>query len=487
MKKYILFVITILFAASVAQAENIGVPAECEDVMLQAFYWDSYKTQTSTDSKYGRTKWIDLLKDTAVINANFDVVWFPPSAYADGGAGKGGVGYTHKQLSNQESDWGTKTALNNLINALHKRGTKVIADIVINHRGNMSNWCNFFQDNFGSYGTYQLTQEHICRNDEGFTDARSSCYNASLRGANDTGSNFDGARDLDHSSEYVQNWARAYVQWMINVMKYDGFRYDMTLGYHGRYLSMYNEAANPYMSVSELWDGIDRQITHLQQTNYNTMIFDFPMKYQLKGIVEGSYGKLKNPTNSLRGRGYAKYAVTFIDNHDTFDRNGAYGDNQFSGSDLTNATTKNRILQATAYILMMPGVPCLFWPYWKSYQEETNAIIAIRKLAGIHSESEVTSEVTGQYRYEAYVRGHRGNVVLRLGSKRSMEVPEGYYLALEGGDNGAYTIYLSNNLQGVETVNAKQPVQGGEKFVRDGRLYIRHGDKVYDVTGKQIQ
>ena len=63
---------------------NIGVPAECEDVMLQAFYWDSYKTQTGTDSKYGRTKWIDLLKDTAVINKNFDLVWFPPSAKADG-------------------------------------------------------------------------------------------------------------------------------------------------------------------------------------------------------------------------------------------------------------------------------------------------------------------------------------------------------------------------------------------------------------------
>ena len=77
-----------------------GVPAECEDVMLQAFYWDSYNGNAST-TKYGRTKWIDLLKDTAAINANFDVVWLPPSAGPTGC----GVGYSARQYSNQESDW----------------------------------------------------------------------------------------------------------------------------------------------------------------------------------------------------------------------------------------------------------------------------------------------------------------------------------------------------------------------------------------------
>ena len=72
MKKSILtsLIIVLLASAGVVRASNVGVPAECEDVMLQAFYWDSYKTKTSTDSKFGRTKWIDLLKDTAAINAN---------------------------------------------------------------------------------------------------------------------------------------------------------------------------------------------------------------------------------------------------------------------------------------------------------------------------------------------------------------------------------------------------------------------------------
>lgn len=470
--------------ASHLSARNAGVPAECEDVMLQAFYWDSYKTKTSTDSKFGRTKWIDLLKDTAAINANFDVVWFPPSAGPTGC----GVGYSARQYSNQESDWGTKTALNNLITALHKGNTKVLADVVLNHRGNYNSWCNFFTDNFGSYGTYTLTQQHICRNDECFTNSKSSCYNASYsdRGANDTGDNFDGARDLDHANEYVQNWSKAYTQWLLGSMKYDGFRYDMTLGFHGRYLKMYNEAAQPYMSVSELWQSIDRQKQHLEECEYNTMVFDFQMKYSLKGIVTGSYGKLnKNKTfEGLRKHGLERYSVTFIDNHDTFDRGTAYGNNQFSGSDLSNSTTKDQILQASAYMLMMPGVPCVFYPYWTSYKDEINELIAVRKQAGIHSESEVLEETSGQYQYSATVQGHRGRVIVRVGKYRSQTMPEGYELAVDGGDRGQYTVYIQ--VQSEDVQNTKEKVQR-TKVLKDGQLYIRVGEHMYDARGNRVE
>ena len=488
MKKIILTTISIVFlaGASALRAENIGVPAECEDVMLQAFYWDSYNGNAA-NTKYGRTRWIDLLKDTAAINANFDLVWFPPSAGPSGC----GVGYSAKQYSNQDSDWGSKGKLQELIAALHAGNTKVLADIVLNHRGNLNSWCNFFQDNFGTYGTWQLTQKHICSNDEGFTDKNSSCYNASSseRGAYDTGDNFDGARDLDHTAEFVQNWAKAYTQWILNEMKYDGFRYDMTLGFHGKYLKMYNEAANPYISVSELWSGIDRQKTHLEQCEYNTMVFDFQNKYSLKGIVTGSYGKL-NKSKSYEGfrkHGLERYSVTFIDNHDTFDRGSAYGDNQFSGSDLTNATTKNHILQANAYILSMPGIPCVFWPHWASYKSEINELIAVRKRAGIHSESAVLEEESGQYKYSATVQGHHGKVVVRVGKYRSDVVPEGFELAVEGGDRGDYTVYIRMEEEGIEEVTGNGLQVTGEKFMEDGKLFIRVGEQVFDVLGNKVR
>ena len=488
MKRNLLLVISILFASACSvSAKNAGVPAQCEDVMLQAFYWDSYNGNAGS-TKYGRTKWIDLLKDTAAINANFDVVWFPPSAGPSGC----GVGYSAKQYSNQDSDWGTKAKLTELIDALHKGNTKVLADVVLNHRGSGTTWCTFLSDNFGSYGSYTLTQKQIVSNDECFTNTSSNCYGAasSDRGADDTGDNFDGARDLDHTSQMVQNWSKAYTQWLLGSMKYDGFRYDMTLGFHGRYLKMYNEAAQPYMSVSELWHSIDRQKQHLAETDSNTMIFDFQAKYSLKGIVTGSYGKLNGSKTfeGLRKHGLSRYSVTFIDNHDTFDRGTAYGDNQFSGSDLSNATTKDQILQASAYILMMPGVPCLFWPYWKSYQSEMNELIAVRKRAGIHSESPVLEEESGQYKYHATIQGHRGKVIVRVGKNRSKTTPDGYELAVEGGDRGNYTVYISMNQQGIEQTASDASLKGkGEKFLKDGKLYIQVGESVYDVTGNKIQ
>ena len=475
-------VLAFLFFVPALRAENIGVPSECEDVMLQAFYWDSYKSD-----KYGRTKWIDLLKDTAVINANFDLVWFPPSAKADGSES---VGYNHKKLNNQDSSWGTKGNLVKLIAALHAGNTKVLADIVINHRANKSNWCDFEEDVFGEgYGSFQLTEEHICSNDECFTKSSSTCYGSTSHGAKDTGSNFDGLRDLDHTSDYVQNWAKTYLRWMLDSMKYDGFRHDMTLGFHGQYLGMYNEASKPYLSVSELWESIARQKQHLEETGYNTMIFDFQQKYELhKAIVNGSYSKLMKNSNSFRGQGLEKYAVTFIDNHDTFERD-SYGSNQFGGQycDLTSSVKKAQIVQAYAYILSMPGVPCVFWPHWKHYQTEISQFIQIRKLAGIHSESAVTDESYAQYAYSGTIQGKKHKVILRLGKNRDMTAPSGYGCRA-GGEH--YTIWV----EGVESTAEPQgieDVQGDNvqrtKFVEDGKLYIRVDGKVYDAQGQLMK
>ena len=53
------------------------------------------------------------------------------------------------------------------------------------------------------------------------------------------------------------------------------------------------------------------------------MIFDFQQKYLLhRAIVNGNYSLLKKNSNSFRGQGLERYAVTFVDNHDTFERDG---------------------------------------------------------------------------------------------------------------------------------------------------------------------
>ena len=452
-----------------SQYAKVAVPSEYEGVMLQAFYWDSYKNT----NKYGRTKWIDLMEDSVAIRDNFDLVWFPPSAKG------GGVGYSHQQLSNQNGDWGQRSSLEKLMAALHNGDTKVLADIVINHRANKSNWCDFYEDTFGEgYGSYQLTQKHICKGDECFTTSSSTCYGAADedRGNPDTGTNFDGARDLDHTNPFVQEWAKAYTRWMLDVMKYDGFRYDMTLGFHGQYLSMYNLNSEPFFSVSECWESLDIIQSHLEDASFNTLAFDFPMKFKLNEWKGTSYSKLVKP--GLRSLGLSRFAVTFIDNHDTFNRD-SYGNNEFLGTNTDLNAKWKTIIEANAYLLMMPGVPCVFYPHWVTFRDEINALIAIRKLVGIHSESEVLDETAAANSYSATIVGHNGTAILRMGSARSKEVPEGFKAAMHG---STFDIYATNATPVAYTRTENVPT----KIMENGTLYILRDGVRYTIDGRMV-
>ena len=350
----------------------------------------------------------------------------------------------------------------------------------MNHKGNKSSWCDFYQEDFGQYGSFQFTQEQICSGDEAFTQSGSTCYNSTTRGNGDTGTNDGGCRDLDHTQDIVQQAVIAYLQWMQSEMHFGGFRYDMVKGYSGSFLSAYNVAADPYFSVAEYWDGIDAIQNYLKSAKYNTMVFDFPLKYVLRDYLgKGNYSGLKNPSNSLRNRNLSKYAVTFIDNHDTFERSDSK-DNEFIAynADIINdSTNRSKVLQANAYILSMPGIPCVFWPHFKVFDSEICQMIAVRKAAGVHSESQVLDEQAAANYYSATVVGHRGKMIVRLGSGRDTTAPVGYRVAVAG---DGYTLFLEDHLTGNE-VSA-----GARKLMIDGHLYIEREGVRYDAMGKRV-
>ena len=222
-------------------------PEKSEDVMLQGFYWDSQKV----------TGWTQLTSMAEELGENFTCIWLPPSASAEGytGVGETNVGYHPRIWNNQNSCWGTAADLKTLISTLHNNGVKVIADIVINHRAGYTSWVSFPEDNFGTYGTYQLTAAHVCKTDEVNTDSSAGAEYGTATGAADTGDNWSGARDLDHTSEYVQNDIKAYLNWLKGEMGYDGWRYDLVKGFGATYVGIYNDASKPYISVGEDWDG----------------------------------------------------------------------------------------------------------------------------------------------------------------------------------------------------------------------------------------
>lgn len=483
MKKSLFFLLALSLTGMLSAAEAASVPTESEAIMLQGFHWDSYNTNSSASQSFGRTKWIDLLKDTTELREQFDIIWLPPSA-----AG-GGVGYYPKQWSIQDSDWGSKSKLKELIAALHRGGTQVLADVVVNHHATTSGWGGFAKETFGSYGTYQLTQADICSGDEAFTTSGSDIKGSSTHGAADTGDNDGGCRDLDHTSTNVQSCVKAYVQWLRSEMGYDGFRYDMVKGYHGRYVAMYNRASEPTFSVGECFDGslttLKNYIAAAEQT---TLVFDFAAKFNVfnNAIATSSYGNLKDgKANKLhREPGYGRYSVTFIDNHDTFNRGegNEFKDNTSKGASISNSSNHAKVLEANAYLLSMPGVPCVFYPHWSALKEDIMPMIRARRLAGVHSESAIVSEETGgPYKYQAVVQGHRGKLMLRIGSSRATELPEGYTQIAHGAN---YNIYVETSAaQGLSSHVYHPSIT---RVIEDGQLILVVDGVRYDVLGHKL-
>lgn len=446
------------------QDYETAVPSECEDIMLQGFYWDS-----QDDKGYGNTRWTTLTGQASEIGSYFSLVWLPPSAESTGG-----LGYIARCYSNQNCNLGSKQELQNLIGAFHTNGVRVIADIVINHCGNRSSWCDFNSLDFGTYGQFSPQSSWVTSDDEG------GCNTTANKDDGQHEANYGAARDWDHKNTNVQNMCKAYTKWMKNVMLYDGFRYDYCGGFHTSHINDYNSASKPYFSVMEYWYG---DATHLKNriddAGKNTLTFDFALKYNTfrDGIYKKSYTKCLN--GGLRGKGYAKYAVTFIDNHDTFNRqNGNEPNEKGDGSSIND---KSLMMRCNAYLLSMPGVPCVFYPHWVKYKSEIKKMIDARRAAGVHSESALDEEAAKDW-YRATIYGKHGNIRLLLGTAAEDSQPEGYTLVLKGTD---YAMYYVAWPEGIETVDANS--LRGEKFIENGQLFIRCREQIYDIFGQKIK
>ena len=475
-----------------------SAPAQCPDVMLQAFYWDSYDATKST-TKYGRTKWIDHINGTNGSNAVemgqwFDMIWLPQLSKSTGG-----MGYLPTNYSNLDSDLGTKRKLEELVGIFHQNGARVIADIVINHAVAGQGWCNYNQTyNFGEYGSFKPDGSYICNTDEMNYDSKAgSCKGYATGGADDgygDEANYPDGRDWDHTNSNVQAMFKAYLKWLHNVIKIDGVRYDYCKGYHNSHINDYNRAAQTYFSVMEYWDGnVNTLQSRLADAGWNTTTFDFATKYTAfnDGIASENYYKLQGA--GLPGAGKSRYAVTFVDSHDSFQRD----NNELCGEGNSMSLCRDKVLQCNAYMLSMPGVPCVFWPHWVTFKEEIKKMINARYKTGVHSESSVNDEAGNGY-YKATIYGKNGEIRLLLGPNSGYNTtPQGYTLAVKGVNYGVY--YKTTSARGDKDKERQPIVEGveqpsdsslkgrGEKFVKDGQLLIRVGEQVFDAMGRKIQ
>lgn len=428
-----------------------GWPANYDGVMLQGFYWDSYND----------TKWTNLTSQADELSKYFSLIWVPQSGWCKSTRD---MGYYPRYWFDQRSAFGTEQELRTMISTFKKKGTGIIADVVVNHKNGVSKWCDFANETVKGKNTgktYSVTWDNtgytqICNNDEANTNTKSEAK-GKIKGAADTGLGDTGCRDLDHTNPTTQQNIKTYEDFLLNEMGYTGFRYDFVKGYDPKYIKMYNEASKPKFSVGEYWHGAvttaSKKDDHpfggvkdwVEATGKTSAAFDFPMKYLIKGAFDDGNWKLlatNYTTSTLVGK-EPRYAVTFIDNHDT----GEPHDNP--------DPLRANVEAANAYILALPGTPCIWISHWKPYKYTIKKCILARKIAGVTNTSSIIESEGQDNGYVLIVEGNNGNVMLLLGSPTYSTA--GYQLACEG-ENFKY--YVSNGLDISEVNSIKREDTG---------------------------
>ena len=409
-----------------------GWASDYSGVMLQGFSWDSYN----------ESQWKVLEKQADELKNYIDLVWLPQSGKCLETTQV--MGYMPYYYFNQNSSFGSEAELRSLITKFKAAGIGAIADVVINHR-NTEGWYTFPAETYKGV-TYQMQSTDICKNDDGGTTATQAATDGvSLSQNNDEGTDFGGCRDIDHKSENVQKVIKAYLKYLKDDLGYTGFRYDMVKGFDGSHVADYNDATGVEYSVGEYWDGNDKIESWINRTNKKSAAFDFQFRYNVRDAVNGAangkvatssdWSKLNSNDNLMHDANYRRYAVTFVENHDTQKR---------SESEQNDPLRKDTIA-ANAYMLAMPGTPCIFQPHWRDYKPELKEMIAARKYAGITNMSNYANKQSKKTLYVNEVTGTKHKLLVAVGNDADKYAGETDYTKILSGYHYAY--FLSNDAE----------------------------------------
>lgn len=374
-------------------------------VMLEGFHWLSSSSKKA-DKITGN--WYAIVNSMAsrIAADGFNMIWMPP--VSDSGDQQG---YMPRQLSLFTNQYGPDADHRTAVATL-KNTYKVvpIADIVINHRVGTTDWADFTNP---SWGATKTTNYCVVSNDE-WSGSKSINY--------DTGYQYPVARDLDHKNPTVQNGIKSWLA-QVKGIGYQGWRYDMVIGYTPNYIGIYNDYTSPVFSVGENWDDSSAQniVNWIDGTNTDpnkrSAAFDFPFRRNLReAVVNGHYSWL-GAANSRNLYGvvgiWAAKAVTFLENHDTEEARNGVNTAAFPDGYQT--------LMGYAVLLTHPGTPQVFWKDVfdrPGTNDELNIkqMIAVRKNYGIQSTSAVWVAAASENNcYAAYVTGTSGEIAVKIG------------------------------------------------------------------------
>ncbi len=335
-------------------------------IILQGFYWDCPHYEA------GPGKWWNYLDSRldSIARLGVKYIWLPPLSKSCQGQDKDAMGYDafdyydlgdYDQSGSRKTLFGNRAELTTLISHLHARGIAVIAELCLSHcRGGES------EENPYTGGVtqtlFKVKSGRFQRNYEDFTPCR---YDNS---PNNSPWKHIGAYDYCYTSPHVYAEFLQYAAWLKEELGVDAFRYDNVKAYPSliplaiqRYLGV--------MSIGEFWDEQSTISRWLQDTQYTSLAYDFP----LRGRLADMCNHLDYDLRQLWGQGlvfeHPHHAVTFVENHDT--------ERDFP-------ILQDKIL-AYAFILCMEGLPTIFWrDYYTDGMDQPGSMHGLERLVFIH-------------------------------------------------------------------------------------------------------
>jgi len=382
-------------------------------VGLQAFSWDDLSDRASHfASLAGRAE--------ELADAGFTHVWTPPpSKSADV------YGYIPEQWYTIEG----ASFLRSFTRALSDRGVTPVCDIVINHRGGTAkdscdgDYIAFTKPDWGPWGV--VANDTKC-------DGGAFCEGSCGCGSADTGENFCGSPDVDHTNPQVQSDVVAWLKWLKSEYRFAGWRFDFVRGYAPSYVKQYVDAAGENWAVGEYYDPEAGNIGGWASTT-GLHAFDFPQRNALRDAIRaGDFSQLKwdhSPPGLAGAMGTS--AVTLLDNHDTARPTGeAIGDGGF-GNDY-------EVMLGHAYILTHPAFPFVFLQHLDSTNgADIKKLMKIRNAARISPADSLYISAASPGVYAAFIGAGRecaGKLAMKVGPDAWSPCGSGWSLAGSGRD-----------------------------------------------------
>ena len=398
--------------------------ASAQDVIMQGFYWNTHPGDVTNTATGG--VWWDTLALVApqLSAAGFSTVWTPPPTKSFAGVWDMGYGmYDYFDLGSYMSKGtvrtrhGNRAQLDAMIAAMHANNRKVMADVVLNHRGGGDAQAPYQVSGFGSgYNVFTPPSHRIPGGPEDVhptnqhpdlnPDYHNRIFFEDICHFNESDAypptNADGTPGswffgnpiiVGSMGDSLIMWGR----WLVNNVGFDELRLDAVKHidpwYIAKFLVESKNGAQPY-AIGESFEYNAPALVNYHtavETSPNSgsksakiSLFDFPLRGALKSVLNNTSGTT-DLYNTLGNAGLVwstsmdgDDVATWLESHDT-DRTGYVQDNtgcaipyggaclKFNTEPDHDPVTSDKEDMGYPFLMAAEGRPVVFWKDWYWY------------------------------------------------------------------------------------------------------------------------